>query len=259
MLILLATALLALTTTNAPRNRERADRADATLRCTIALPYLRTRDPELKRMIVRSQRRDSAFVGPYSDQQRPSSYVAWRRPVATDPIYGQVVDVVNADESTRAGLGNSKRVILVWWSMYGDCEPQFPPNPSQLRSGDAFIAAIARPKDKWINGVPVIDMEWSSWAYLPAPFTSGLQQSTVEDFWNLFPLLPTQDHDLTDTRRRLKDWVARNPAVARRQPVMKQVCSVIVPFPEPRPRAEVESEVPPPDSKNDCDSLLTAR
>jgi hypothetical protein len=118
-------------------------------------------------------------------------------------------------------------IVMVPWGYAPDCSPIAWTGSWRLPSTVAVYAGRLRPRDRWIDHSPTIDvyMAWRQpiWQANDPRWRVTTTDSllTPDEFLELFAALPTFD-DLAKTPGpaidRINRWAARHPTITRREP-----------------------------------------
>jgi hypothetical protein len=204
--------------------------SDAPRRCSMAREEF-TRPIEAPVLVIQASS-DSVLDGRYVSARFGVRRVAENSAEQAEPVYGQVVNVLATEGPNTPVIGLAKRAVLVWWSVTPSCTQDFPVSAARVRVGEAFVLSRARPMSEWINGIPTFDVRYEDWVYIPSEFRARLpgdSAMTVADYHTFFHLLPTSQRatdDVREARRRLLDWAAANPRIARQYPARSAICAV---------------------------------
>lgn len=144
-------------------------------------------------------------------------------------VFGQVMDLIDADGSNAALVKSSGKVVILWWSITPSCAVWLAKPNRQPALGELFVLAKPRPKSAWLNGLPTFDVHHADWVYnqrlenARAP-DSAMTVSEYRSFFNALPIKDSLSKESVIDWKRLSDWGNAYPQLARKMPARPLVC-----------------------------------
>jgi hypothetical protein len=136
-------------------------------------------------------------------------------------VYGQVFELLTAEETALGDLKGYSRVVLIWWQHDHSCRRQAPRSALRVQGGEVFVLQQPRSSADWVAGMPTFDIEPGNWVYSPeldrpsAVRNGAARTMTLTEFMEYFRLIPRfEDHPQplpSEVMQRFLKWGDENP------------------------------------------------